>query len=304
MKVIVFSLDYDGCTAPVYGPTFLQKYVPYYEYNKELCDEITTSSVGADKIILMIGSSRQSANIDKDNIVKCAKKNPPSITSSVFSDAIELADELKTRGLPVEINPFLMGGDTLADIMQRKYVSAIQQFIKTYDHHQNGDHIIQSVNHLCDPFSPESLEHDSQADNPHTFFNANSSFSSDTCKIQLLTEQLRHIASRYLNHDDIIFNFIDDRVDILCSLSNYFKEGAIQDNILSSSSTRIILRLHRYENGAFIQKNCFEKQIVFCQGKSPAENPSKHTVPAKGPRPPLPPRSLPSRVRASSLKPT
>lgn len=284
MKIIVFSIDYDGCTAPVYGPTFLKKYIPYHEYNKQLCDEITTSSVGADRIILMVGSSRQSASTDKLNIIK-----PDSaFTSSVFADLTELETYLKSQGLPVEINSFLIDGD-LTKIIQMEYIKKTQQLIKTYDHDQNGDQVIRSLESICDPFSLESLQdRDKDDSNAALFANPDISLSHscDTCKIHLLTEQLRHIAFNHPN-DEIMFNFIDDREgDILFYLKQYFtKNSVIQDNTPSFSFNRgITLRLHHYVCGLFShQKNYADITITFCLQQENTPTPpntvlSKHCV--------------------------
>ena len=268
-KTTVLSIDYDGCTAVLYGDygsdSRYSKYISYVEYNTALFNHIVKLAEHYNEIIVMVGSARQSVALDKQSAIKCINHESPSVTSSVFSDLPEFTQQLQTilreQGFKTTVimNGFLLEdlfynkghGSTFLEIIEMNYIKKINPLIREYNP-DNQKTTMAALENLYNPF--QSTEETSY-DGPSMNTNLVLEFEKDTFKIKLITEQLKHIAAQYSAEGEtfaeIHFDFFDDRVDILNALANYFTEnsGQIQSGIKLSAN--ITLRLFCYQKGKF-----------------------------------------------------
>ena len=200
MKIHISSLDYDGC---LFTKTTLPKSMDdYITNNRLLLERIAHAYSEFDKKLILVGSNRQSTDMDASNGFRG--------TGSCF-----LAIDHISKHLGIEFDKFL-----LSDIYLGKNAGhTINTFLSVVNALNLQDKIfgLQEFMTLNDAkFLAEKGHSELVTVNGSV---ASKAFSED--KINLIYAQMHKIASEHPD-DEIVFDFYDDRTDILQSLFGFF----------------------------------------------------------------------------------
>lgn len=202
MKTHISSLDYDGC---LYTRTTIPKSMEdYITNNPLLLERISTTSAKFDKKIILVGSNRQSTGIDSSNGYKG--------TGSCY-----LAIDYISKHLGIEFDKFL-----LSDIYLGKTAGyTIETFLNVVSTLE-WQNIIFGLPEFFKLNCAEFLKLNGHDDLITVNESTAGAFCSDD-KINLIYAQMHKIATEH-SEDEIVFDFYDDRLDILTNLFGFFEQ--------------------------------------------------------------------------------
>ena len=202
MKIHISSLDYDGC---LFTKTTMPKSMEdYITNNPLLLERISTTSAKFDKRTILVGSNRQSTDMDASNGYRG--------TGSCY-----LAIDYMSKHLGIEFDKFL-----LSDIYLEKTSGfTIETFLHVVNT-LNWQNIIFGFSEFARLNNAEFLKLNGHDDLITVNSSAAGKFFSDD-KINLIYAQMHKIASEH-PEDEIVFDFYDDRLDILTTLFNFFEK--------------------------------------------------------------------------------
>lgn len=215
-KIYVLSLDFDGCIFIGYqdSEAFVAANQPFI---KTIIARVKQENFS--KLILMIGSNRQS--LETDIFGCCLLKTP-----SCFFVYQQLAAEFN-KHIPCELDPYLLADSYGNQPAGENFNNALL----CYQQAGLGSQAIQAdvvnTNTLMNEISKKQ----------GTIF---SSFAFDERKLNCIYAQTHRSSSQYPN-DEISFTFCDDRTDLLVALHNFFSENS---DLLPK------LRLHFYHQAS------------------------------------------------------
>jgi hypothetical protein len=244
-KLIVMSLDYDGCTAKTISLEESKQTNPVDTFiadNEQLVKEFEGYLANDDaKVIACIGSNRQDIHQDFDNTEINMFKDTGSI--SIFSALPSLVKFIKSKNADYDIQ-----FDSYLAIDAQQGNEKAQHYEETY---KNIGYISESrIPGVSDKKQIEQL--------PRQFI--------DESKISTIYAQMHHFAKLHPN-EKIEFIFKDDRKDILEGLNQFYSQNPkfIPLNITLKLEQKFSKQL---EDASDIRQKCperwgaFETQIV------------------------------------------
>lgn len=236
-SIRVISLDMDGC---LFHPNYnfaTEEDKSVIDHNPILLETLKQDNLKKpySKIILFVGSNRQSASIDANNMLRFDRQYGPYTTGSCFPVIIDIANAL---GSNVQLDPLL-----LADIHGNleagtSFALAMKDLSKYYMMTEKGRHT----------WSQTQLREDASV--MHKVYNikAHADYWFDNEKVSLLYAQMHKIASENPT-ETIEFHFYDDVEYILNTLNDFYNKH----NILIPKN--VILQLHQYQGGQLTVPN-------------------------------------------------
>lgn len=236
-NILVISIDYDGCiSCGKFHYPLNASWLPdeedcnYIYFINTLIDYIRENR--PDVVEIIVGSNRQSAFLELTNTHK-AINGLAGKTIEFIAKAI--AEVLAQENIEVIFNPFLM-----SDISALKYSG----YSKT-----QFDELLSAITSVDDLHVLDDL---TQPNCPY-----------DESKITLLYAQMQQIASRYRDAK-INFHFIDDRLDLLDSLHNFFSKAphTIPPNVVLQFALHIEDKLGEEDDPEELLKLCDPQPIL------------------------------------------
>lgn len=236
-NVLVISIDYDGCiSCGKFHYPLNASWLP----NEEDCNYLYFIDIlidyihenRPDVVEIIVGSNRQSAFLELTNTRK-ATNGLAGKTIEFVTNAI--ADVLAQENIEVKFNPFLM-----SDISALKYSG----YSKT-----QFDELLSAIISVDDLHVLDDL---TQPNCPY-----------DESKITLLYAQMQQIASCYRDAK-IDFHFIDDRLDLLDSLHDFFSKAphTIPPNVVLQFALHIEDKLGEEDDPEELLKLCDPQPIL------------------------------------------
>ena len=213
MNIYVASLDYDGCLCAKKP----QKIGDYIDSNEVLINYIQSIQLQFDKKIFFVGSNRQSLSLDADNGMGGSGSCYTAINfisthlGAVF-DKFTLSDIYLDKAPGYSVDLFFQ---EVAKLGLQDQIFGMFQFFTIY-----ASEILKPL------FEVSSGQ----------FFTVD--------KINILYAQIQKVAAEH-PQDQIVFDFFDDRVDILQSLSAFFTRYP------SLMPKNVVLRLFEYSKDTF-----------------------------------------------------
>lgn len=198
-QIFVASIDFDGCS-------------DNHESREAIIEHIALSCQSIKdlkKIILMIGSLRQSLRLDIIN-AKYNSTYPNYISCTSIIEHFEpRLKELFPR-IEIIVDPYLLF-DSFQQLEHGTTFRAMQKLFAEIDHKHIKDYDIDSNSPLH-----TACHHEESDSNLFT-----SNHFTDCSKISIIYPQLHHIASQYTDKQ-IVMHFYDDKINILNNLYHFY----------------------------------------------------------------------------------
>ncbi|MGE3920979.1 MAG: hypothetical protein AB7F64_08660, partial [Gammaproteobacteria bacterium] len=273
MLYILESLDADGC---LLNPNFAESREHTLDvvlHNQHLLQEIIDTAQsyqdGKTQVQLQVisGSNRGDLKYDQSNSKQASLYKGPYFQQLIaFTTA--LFEQLTKNGIPVQFHPFIMA-DLYADLPPGTSVEKILNFWANTVANGQLRKFLEGHSILGNPVWQEHenllVQYYSQNFDPNI---QHACWVFDESKITLLYAQMHMAACQALNDPNarIIFNFRDDREDILTELNEYFEKypGLIPENM--------VLNLYQYNGTAK------SKLFASIQGTGEVDRDYKNTI--------------------------